>query len=117
MESDESIRVPTLFDHKHGQIIDFSISEGAIGLVIANRRCTNISECQNIYWQNLKEKIGGHLKPSERQHSQKKFSQKDIKVERGSLRTSGSIGRFPDPIEYAFNKRIAKDNYIVSANK
>ena len=50
LESDESIRVPTLFDHKHGQIIDFSISEGAIGLVIANRRCTNISECQNIYW-------------------------------------------------------------------
>ena len=40
---------------------------------------------------------------------------KDNEPGRRSLKNCESAGRFQDPIEIAFNKRISKNNYIAMA--
>lgn len=82
-------------------------------LITANRTVQAFSDSRKAYWASLKESIQLNLKGTI--PSKGRLSSNEAQVRLDSVISHSALRRFTDPIELAFERRRAKENYLASA--
>jgi hypothetical protein len=92
--------------------MDFEVEESCLLLVTANRTVQAFSDSRRAYWVTLKDSIQLNLKGG---NPRKGRLSNDTPLRLEPALSPSSLRRFADPIELAFERRKAKENYLSSA--